>query len=267
MEKREILFGTKEWAPFNFNFMSGCSNDCVYCYAKDMAIRFKRKTPDTWKAEEPVGMSGKSYSKKSGDIMVPSSHDITPGNIEFAMPVLEKLLSNGNNLLLVTKPNFECTKRIVNAFESRKKQLKFRFTIGSAASSVLKLWEPGAPDFEERLKSLKYAFEKGFSTSISCEPLLDEHFDDLYEKVSPYVNGSIWIGKMNSAVKRVRDNTAGTFPMEKVQELVESQSDEKILKLFLKYKDNPLVEWKESIKKVALAHGYEINDRVAFEEQ
>ncbi len=253
-----MLFGTKEWAPFNFNFMSGCSNDCVYCYAKDMAIRFKRKTPDTWKTEEPVDMSGKSYSRKSGDIMVPSSHDITPGNREKAMTVLEKLISNGNNLLVVTKPNFECTKRIVDTFADSKEQLKFRFTIGSSDSSVLKLWEPGAPDFQERLKSLIYAFDNGYSTSISCEPLLDENFDDLYEKVSPYVNRSIWIGKMNSAVKRVRDNTAGRFPMEKVNELVASQSDEKILALFLKYKDNPLIEWKESIKKVAIAHGYDV---------
>lgn len=258
MDNMELKFGTKEWAPFNFNFMSGCSNDCVYCYAKDMAIRFKRKTPDTWKTEEAVDMSGKSYSRKSGDIMVPSSHDITPGNIETAVSVLDKLVSNGNNLLVVTKPNFECTKRIVDTFSDRKEHLKFRFTIGSADSSVLKLWEPGAPDFEERLKSLRYAFDYDFSTSISCEPLLDEHFDDLYEKVSPYVNGSIWIGKMNSAVKRVRDNTGGKFPMEKVQELVVSQSDEKILALFLKYKDNPLIEWKESIKKVAIAHGYEV---------
>ena len=254
----KILFGTKEWAPFNFNFMSGCSNDCVYCYAKDMAIRFKRKTPDTWKTEEPVEMSGKSYSRKSGEIMVPSSHDITPGNIETAMEVLDKLLSSGNNLLLVTKPNFTCTKHIVDTFEDRKAQLRFRFTIGSADSAVLKLWEPGAPSFEERLESLRYAFEKGYSTSISCEPLLDEHFDDLYEKVSPYVNGSIWVGKMNSAVKRVRDNTAGKFDMDKVKELVDSQSDGKILKLFEKYKDNPKIEWKESIKKVALAHGYSI---------
>lgn len=256
MEPKDMLFGTKEWAPFNFNFMSGCSNDCVYCYAKDMAIRFKRKTPDTWKTEEPVEMSGKSYSRKSGEIMVPSSHDITPGNIETAMEVLDKLLSSGNNLLLVTKPNFTCTKRIVDTFEDRKAQLIFRFTIGSADSAVLKLWEPGAPSFEERLESLKYAFEKGYSTSISCEPLLDEHFDDLYEKVSPYVNGSIWVGKMNSAVKRVRDNTAGKFDMDKVKELVDSQSDGKILKLFEKYKDNPKIEWKESIKKVALANGY-----------
>ena len=253
-----MLFGTKEWAPFNFNFISGCSNDCVYCYAKDMAIRFKRKTSDTWKKEEHVDMSGKSYSLKSGDIMVPSSHDITPGNIETAMQVLEKLLANNNTLLLVTKPNFECIKRIVDAFLLRKSQMKFRFTIGSADSKVLKLWEPGAPDFEERLKSLQYAYDHGYSTSISCEPLLDEQFDVLYEKVSPYVNGSIWVGKMNSAVKRVRDNTAGRFPMEKVNELVESQTDDKILKLFNKYKDNPMIEWKESIKKVALAHGYSI---------
>lgn len=253
-----MLFGTKEWAPYNFNFMSGCSNDCVYCYAKDMAIRFRRNTPDTWKTEEPVDMSGKSYSRKSGDIMVPSSHDITPGNIETAMAVLEKLISNGNNLLVVTKPNFECTKRIVDTFADRKEQLKFRFTIGSSDSSVLKLWEPGAPDFQERLKSLRYAFDKGYSTSISCEPLLDENFDALYEKVSLYVNGSIWIGKMNSAVKRVRDNTDGRFPMEKVNELLASQSDEKIMALFLKYKDNPLIEWKESIKKVAIAHGYDV---------
>ena len=259
MNKMDLKFGTKEWAPFNFNFMSGCSNDCVYCYAKDMAIRFKRKTPDTWKTEETVDMSGKSYSRKNGDIMVPSSHDITPGNIEIAISVLEKLVSNGNNLLVVTKPNFECTKRIVDTFTDRRAHLKFRFTIGSADSSVLKLWEPDAPDFEERLRSLRYAFDNGFSTSISCEPLLDEHFDDLYKKVSPYVNGSIWVGKMNSAVKRVRDNTGGKFPMETVNKLVASQSDEKMLALFLKYKDNPLIEWKESIKKVVINHGYVIS--------
>ena len=43
MNKPNILFGTKEWAPYNFNFMNGCSNDCSYCYAKEMAVRFKGK--------------------------------------------------------------------------------------------------------------------------------------------------------------------------------------------------------------------------------
>lgn len=253
MEK--LQFGTKEWAPNNFNFMNGCSNDCVYCYAKDMAIRFKRKTHETWRNEENAIMAGKSYGKRNGAIMIPSSHDITPGNIAIAEQVIEKLLSSGNELLIVTKPHLECTKRIINVINNRKKQVKFRFTIGSSSSMTLKLWEPGAPDFDERLSSLKLAFSDGFSTSISCEPLLDNDFDSLYSKVKDYVTDCIWIGKMNMASKRVRTNTAGTFDMRKVEELIEWQSDENIIKLYLQYKDNPKIQWKESIKKVAMAHG------------
>lgn len=186
--------------------------------------------------------------------MLPSSHDITPGNIEIALQAMEKLLQNGNELLLVTKPHFSCVKKIVDQFNKKKNLINFRFTIGSSDSNVLKLWEPGAPDFAQRLSSLQYAFEKGYATSISSEPLLDDHFDQLYAEVSAWVTGSIWIGKMNMAAKRVRTNTAGLFPQSEVQALLESQTDDKILCLYERYKDNPMIEWKESIKKVVLAH-------------
>lgn len=247
-----LAFGTKEWAPYNFNFMNGCSNDCAYCYAKDMAIRFKRKTPESWKVEEPVKMGKKSFGKRKGPIMVPSSHDITPGNIDLAVEVFGKLLASGNELLVVTKPNLECIKLICDTFAGEN--IRFRFTIGSVDDAVLKLWEPGAPCFADRLESLRYAFGKGFSTSISCEPLLDEKFDDLYRQVEPYVTDSIWVGKMNMARKRVRDNTEGCFPMGAVEKLIESQRDEKIIGLYRKYKDCPKIQWKESIKKVVLTH-------------
>ena len=46
--------------------------------------------------------------------------------------------------------------------------------------------------------------------------------------------------------------------MEKVEQLLSSQSDEKILSLYNRYKDNPKVEWKESIKKVVLNNGLQI---------
>ncbi|MDD2296734.1 MAG: radical SAM protein [Sphaerochaetaceae bacterium] len=251
----KILFGTKEWAPHNFNFMNGCSNDCVYCYAKDMAIRFKRKTSDTWREELPVSLENKSFNKKNGAVMIPSSHDITPGNIKIALYVMEKLIKSGNELLLVTKPHLSCVKHIVDKFETSKGQIKFRFTIGSADSQILKLWEPGAPSFQERFSSLTYAFERGYSTSISCEPLLDNHFDLLYEKVVPFITGSIWVGKINMAVKRVRTNTGGAFPQAKVTALLETQTDEKIIDLFNRYKKNAMIEWKESIKKVVINHG------------
>lgn len=186
--------------------------------------------------------------------MLPSSHDITPGNIEIDLHVMEKLLSTGNELLLVKKPRFSCIKKIVDLFEDNKNQIKFRFTIGSFHSNILKLWEPGVPDFSQRLASLQYAFEKGYDTSISAEPLLDGNFDQLYSAVREWVSGSIWIGKMNMASKRVRTNTAGIFPQSELVALPESQIDEKILALYELYKDNARIEWKESIKKVVLVY-------------
>ena len=254
MSKEEILFGTKEWAPYNFNFMSGCSNDCTYCYAKEMAIRFKRKTSVTWKTEEPVSMKGKSFNKHDGRIMIPSSHDITPGNIDLALEVMGKLLENGNELLIVTKPHFSCVKRIVDQFIDFKSSIQMRFTIGSVSDDVLKLWEPGATGFDDRLKSLRYAFEHGYSTTISAEPLLDESPDALYDALYPYVTGSIWIGKMNFPDRRVRMNAASSETPAHVKTLMKSQSDENIIAIWKRYKDNPMIEWKESIKKVVAAH-------------
>jgi len=87
--RRKTSLWNKEWAPYNFTFMHGCSNDCVYCYAKAMSIRFKRKTAETWRDEEPASLEGRSYRKKHGPIMLPSSHDITPGTIEIALQVME----------------------------------------------------------------------------------------------------------------------------------------------------------------------------------
>jgi DNA repair photolyase len=250
MGEQEIQFGTKEWAPHNFNFMSGCSNDCVYCYAKEMAIRFKRKTKDSWKVEEPVSLEGRSYNKKDGRIMIPSSHDITPGNIEIAISVIRKLLLSGNDLLIVTKPHYDCVKTLVDTFVSFRSQIQFRFTIGSVDSDVLLFWEPGAPDFPERLSSLRYAFSAGYQTTISCEPLLDDEFDNLYKAVREYVSGSIWVGKMNFPTRRVKVNSHDAELTRRAALLAEQQNDKNIIKLYEKYKDNPQIEWKESIKKV-----------------
>lgn len=247
-------FGTKEWAPYNLNFMNGCSNNCVYCYAKEMAIRFKRKSQVTWKNEEPVSLEGKSFSKKNGRIMIPSSHDITPTNIDIALTILQKLLSNGNDLLIVSKPHYSCIERIVDTFPQYKEKIQFRFTIGSSNSAILKLWEPGAPDFSERLDALIYAYQKGFSTSISCEPLLDDQFDVLYQQVKKYVTGPIWIGKMNFPKRRVKMNTADERLIKEAEKLSDYQCDENMIKLYNAYYKDPLIKWKESIMKVIVAH-------------
>ncbi|MFW9873536.1 MAG: hypothetical protein ACFFG0_10565 [Candidatus Thorarchaeota archaeon] len=195
---RKITLGTKEWADSNVNCYFGCSNDCRYCYAKKMAIRFKRKTEETWKLMEPNQKAlEKRYSKRRGRIMFPTSHDITLESLSGCLNVLKKLLDAGNEILITTKPNLSCVKIICNEFLKKKDLIQFRFTITSLNNEKLAFWEPNAPLFDERLKSLIHAHNMGFKTSISIEPFLDENPFLLVDKLIPYVTESIWIGKMN----------------------------------------------------------------------
>ena len=195
---RKITIGTKEWADSNVNCYLGCTNDCKYCYAKKMAIRFQRKTIENWKEMVPNHKNiKKEYRKRQGRVMFPTSHDITRESLLNCLKVLEKLIKSKNNVLITTKPRFECVKKLCHNFELDKNLIQFRFTITSIDNKLLKFWEPGAPLFEERVDSLKYAFTNGYKTSISIEPFLDEDPFILVEKLKPYVSESIWIGKMN----------------------------------------------------------------------
>ena len=196
MGNEKEVFGTKEWSDSSINFINGCSHDCLYCYAKEMAIRFKKKNPDTWKEEELREVK-RYHRKRKGTIMIPSTHDITPEHLPEALIIIDNLLSIGNTLLIVTKPHLECVKSICDSFSRYKNQILFRFTIGSTNSDVLKYWEPSAPDFEERFESLQYAYNAGFETSISSEPMLDMEIRDLVTKCLPYITNSIWLGKFN----------------------------------------------------------------------
>ena len=57
-----------------------------------MAIRFKRKTEETWKHMEPnQKATRKGYSKRKGRIMFPTSHDITLGSLSGCLKVLKSL--------------------------------------------------------------------------------------------------------------------------------------------------------------------------------
>ena len=245
-------FGTKEWAKYNENFISGCQHDCRYCYAKSMAVRFKRKTADTWK-EETVDLkkASKRFAKRKGKIMFPTAHDITPQHLEHIMRFLENMLIPGNDVLIVTKPHLECIKAMCDRFQQYGEHILFRFTIGSADSDTLHFWEPGAPCFDERLESLIYAYNAGFQTSISSEPMLDDKPDIVIEKVMPYVTDAIWLGKCNRMIHRLKTNGhADSETMQKAGLLIDSQSDVNILDLYSRYKENPHIKWKGSIKKV-----------------
>ena len=245
-----MISGTKEWASHNVNICNGCSHDCRYCYARSMAVRFKRKTEETWHLEEvaPKQVS-KAYAKKNGTIMFPTTHDITPNILDPYITVLEKMLKSGNRVLIVSKPHLECIKAIIYRFLDYRDQILFRFTIGAWRDGILKFWEPGAPTYQERWESLKYAFSTGFQTSASIEPMLDSKFIGLLvEDLERFVTDSIWIGKMNQIRVRVKANGAETE--EAIKQIEAGQTDARIKEIYESLKDRPLVKWKDSIKQV-----------------
>ena len=252
MNNGKQVFGTQEWAVKNANFINGCHHNCKYCYSKEMAIRFKRKTPSNWQDEEVDNKQMlKKWKRVDGMIMFPSSHDITPVNLHLSIEFLQNLLKSGNEVLIVTKPHYSAIKEICNRFIDYKSKILFRFTIGSTDSSILKYWEPNAPSFAERKRSLIYAYKNGFSTSVSCEPMLDNSIEKLVKTLLPYITDSIWIGKANFLLRRLKLNGfTDDETFSKANELIALQSDINIKKLYNKLKSNEKIKWKESIKKV-----------------
>lgn len=259
MKKNKEVFGTYEWAVANANFINGCSHDCKYCYSKEMAIRFKRKTASTW-AQEDVNINqiNQSFGKKNGYIMFPSTHDITPVNLDLSISFLRGILLSGNKVLIVSKPHLSVITAICRTFSNFKSKILFRFTIGSIDSNVLQFWEPNAPDYSERKQSLIFAYEQGFKTSLSCEPMLDDNVQAIVNDLEQYVTDSIWIGKMNFLLRRLKaNNCCDEMTLQKADQLIRMQSDDKIKQLYFQLCNNPKIKWKESIKKVV---GLEISN-------
>jgi len=240
--------GTYEWAVDSVNCSVGCINDCHYCYAKRLSIL--RKDFTTYKDwSKHIGIrrkEPKEHKKFDGTVMFPSTHDIFPENLELCCEVIANLLEARNTVLIVSKPRVSCISRILKEFEDYKDKILFRFTIGCSDDRILKTWEPGAPDFAERFACLVLAHENGFKTSVSMEPMLDSsNVIKDFNKLSPYVTDSIWIGKMN----RISDRVTG-IPVAEKKRIREGQTDSKIIKIYGALKDEPKVKWKESFKKV-----------------
>lgn len=247
----KAVSGTKEWAENNVNCCVGCTHDCVYCYGRGMALRFNRiGSPQDW-AEERVRpeVVSKGWRKRRGRIMFPTTHDITPNNLAACESVLVKMLEAGNEILIVTKPHLQCIRQLCRTLENYKDKVTFRFTIGVMDEGLRALWEPGVPSFTERLASLRHAYEAGFQTSVSCEPLLEPwNARKLVDRLSPFVTDSIWIGKINHFGRHVRWKVPADHP--EFVRLKEWQTAGKVKEVAKALEGLPLVKWKDSYKKV-----------------
>ena len=240
----------------NVNFSTGCTNNCLYCYGRYMP--FANKLSKMAKAEGKEYNWGeakirgkdvkKSQSLRDGRVGFPTSHDITPENLNEYLTVLGKLLKAGNEVMIITKPNFECINYICQTSSFFRDKILFRFTITAKSADVLKFWEPNAPSYEERTQALKYAFENGFQTSVSMEPMLE--FDcaqEMVEDMMPFITDALWFGKMNH-IKSF--DSPDEKLKEELKKVEDGQSDKNIKLLYSIYKDNPKIKWKLAYKEL-----------------
>jgi len=250
--------GTKEWADETRNLYIGCHNACRYCYARANALRFGQVgSAAQWSEMRPNKSATKDLSKENTRIfsqprriMFPSTHDLFPEHLDVITAALKSWLTPASQILIVTKPRHEVVKHLCAELQKYRRQIVFRFSIGSMSNEILSFWEPGAPSYDERYESLWTAYASGFETSVSCEPYLDNKIYDLVMAVSSLVTDSIWIGKMNRISNRV--NTDGWSSKERsfLHRVFDAQTNEFIKDLYGRLKDKPQVRWKDSIKKV-----------------
>jgi len=234
----------------NVNFCKGCENDCIYCYSKP-GINFRCKVEkghwhEMIKDPEKVKMKRNLHD---GLVGFPSTHDITPSNIDAYLSILGNLLLAGNEVLIVSKPRIDCIKRICDACYFFKDKILFRFTIGAMDDKILSFWEPKAPEYQERKECLGYAFEHGFRTSVSMEPMLDTpNIEVLIKDLNPLVSKDIWLGTMNH-LAQIRKG-ADERLIQEIGIIENNQRPEMLAAIYNTYKDNSKIKWKTDAWKI-----------------
>ncbi len=249
LEQQKEPDNVQDWADKGINISRGCSNDCRYCYAREESVRRHGNTVENWPKEElnPKIIS-KGWRISSKRLMFPTTHDITPGTYDAYETVLKKLLKAGNKILVVSKPRPELIEKLCDAIEPYKSQVMFRFTITAMDNGVLKFWEPNAPTYEDRKKALALVKEKGFRNSVSIEPMLDSpNVGDLIEDLRPYTTDCMWVGPMKMVRKRVVNDSPEVE--KQIIKIISEQTPEKLLPIYTRYKDDPLIKWKGHYRK------------------
>ena len=247
--------GVYEWADYSYNIGFGCSNGCRYCYACEITMEMFRRDGKVFKRSNWPNDNVKSFKadihqQVHGIVMFPSMHDISPVYLPTYTRALRNILNAGNQVVIVTKPRYECIKTLCEQFQNHKDMILFRMTITSLDENLSRFWEPGAPQPEERLTALKLAFNQGYQTSVSVEPMIDsvEGTIELYEAVLPYLTEDIWLGKMNDIERRVE--MADQRTQDAVRTVRVQQSDENIHRLYGMLREADKIAWKDSIRRV-----------------
>jgi hypothetical protein len=246
--------GVFEYAPYSYNIGQKCRCNCRYCYARDIAIKFcdpsNPVTADNWHEEEVKPYKVNIHQTVNNVVMIPTMGNISDSNVELMIQTIKNIADANNLVLVVIKPFMSVVRRMCAELADYKDTVQFRFTITSLNPTLSQLWEPGAALPAERIECLQYAFDHGYYTSVSMEPMIDERIETLrlISTIEPYVIGDIWLGKMVDIDKRVA--ITDDMIRDAVAIIKEQQSDLEIQKLVFSLIGKKNIRYKKSIRDV-----------------
>lgn len=257
--KKVMPLHFKQWSSFSYNIIESkklCRNDCAYCYMKPMFKRFNRNMDDIEDQFVSNTLKVNKKWKKVNDneskvYMFPSSHDIFPESVDDYITVAKKIMDANHKVVCVSKPRLLCITEICDKLNEYKDKFLFRFTITTDNNDYIQKLEGNSPLFEERLECLKYAYEKGYKTSISMEPFISEPYG-VIEKCERYVTKNIWIGTMSGM--ECLQNNSDSIIQEEYYRLVSLYDKNNLHKIVLNLRNNSKIYWKTSIMRIIFLH-------------
>ncbi len=202
-----------EYLQWGVNWVNGCTSECAYCYARQIAQRFARGEDRGWvnceqRFEDPVPVLIKQLSKMrklpEGVIMLSTSHDpAMTKNVAWQMARLAFVLGEfgllKNTLLLTKHPQKALNALFALEFMDGLRVDGLRFGVSLTSNGTLPYdYERGAEQCFKRGDALEAAQER-FDTWVSLEPplpgvrLTDMVYGVLTLRKKPWVV----LGKMN----------------------------------------------------------------------
>ncbi len=164
-------------SDYSLNCYTGCTNGCVYCYARFMQrfhphaeawgqfVDVKVNAVETLRRQLRRARPGGVFMSSACDGWQPieAERRLTRGCCEL-------LLDGGFSVNLLTKS--EMVMRDFDLFTARKAQSHVGITLTTLDDRLSRLWEPGASSIAARCRVIAEARRVGLETGIMFAPLL-----------------------------------------------------------------------------------------------
>jgi DNA repair photolyase len=172
----------REYSPLALNYYKGCDHGCKYCYVPSMMTRFNKNynhadmpVPERFQLIQKIKKSAEKHKHSKKQVFLSFTSD--PYNslnneLKITVKVLRILLENDIPVSILSKGGLNIMQDIDVISQFRGK-IQVGATLTLIKPADLAYWEKGAPDYQNRIESLKRLKAQGTRTWVSLEPVID----------------------------------------------------------------------------------------------